>query len=97
MKRNNEGSVNIDMLSVVAVGKTSVLAIQWVLNDWFAFPSHNADGIKQGQDVKSLVLISPKKKLNGISLMNNIKHQLFCGPNAIPMMFVWASDDKEAA
>lgn len=97
VRRNNEGAVNIDMLSVVAVGKTSVLAVQWVLNDWFAFPSHNPDGIKQGRDVKSVVLVSPKKKLNGISMMTNIKHQLFCGNNSIPMMFVWASEDKEAA
>ena len=99
VKRNNEGLVNIDLLSVVAVGKSSVIAVQWVLNDWFAFPSHNIDGIKQGQDVKSLVLISPQKKLKGISLMSNIKHPLYTGASgpAIPMLIVWAENDEESA
>lgn len=99
VKRNNEGKVNIDLLSVVAVGKSSVIAVQWVLNDWFAFPSHNADGIKQGQDVKSLVLVSPQKKLKGISLMSNIKHPLYTGSSgaAIPMVIVWAENDEECA
>ncbi len=99
VQRNNAGEVNINLLSMVAVGQTSVLAMQWVLNDWFAYPPVNADGIKQGRDIKALVLISPQKKLNGISLMGNMKHSLYTGAGgvAMPMMIVWAEEDDLAA
>ena len=98
VKRNNEGEVNIDMLSVVAVGQTSVLAVAWVLDDWFAFPPYNAKGIKQGQDVKALVLVSPRKKLKGISLAANWKNSLYTGAdgNGIPLMILWGSGDEAA-
>lgn len=99
VQKHNKGEVNIDLLSMVAVGDTSVLAIQWVLNDWYAFPSHNPQGVKQGQDVKSLMLVSPVKKLAGISMMNNIKHPLFTGVDgtgAMPMLVLWSSFEKTA-
>ena len=97
VQKHNEGEVNIDLLSLVAVGDTSVLAVQWVLNDWYAFPSHNPRGVKQGQDVKSLMLVSPVRKLAGISMMNNIKHPLFTGVDgteAMPMLVIWSSIEK---
>jgi len=92
VQRNNEGEVNIDMLTVVAVGGTSVLAVEWVINDWFAFPPISASGIKQGQDVKSLILVSPRKKLKGISLAVDWKHPLYTGAkgSALPLMIIWA-------
>ncbi len=99
VQKHNQGEVNIDLLSVVAVGDTSVLAVQWVLNDWYAFPSHNPQGIKQGQDVKSLMLVSPVKKLAGVSMMNNIQHPLFTGVDgtgAMPMLVLWSSFEKTA-
>lgn len=99
VQKHNQGEVNIDLLSLMAVGETSVLAVQWVLNDWFAFPSHNPQGIKQGQDVKSLMLVSPVKKLAGVSMMNNIQHPLFTsvnGTEAMPMLVLWSSFEKTA-
>lgn len=99
VQRHNEGQLNIDLLSLVAVGKTSVLAAQWTLSDWFAFPAYNAEGIKQGQDVKSLVLISPRKKLAGISIGGSLKNPLFSGAGtaALPMLILWGANDEEAA
>lgn len=96
VQRHNEGQVNIDLLCVVAVGKTGVLAVQWTLNDWFAFPPFNPKGIKQGQDVKALLLVSPQKKLAGISMVPNLKHPLFTGANgnAIPMAILWGASDE---
>ena len=45
VKRNNEGKLNIDLLSIVAVGHTSTLAAAWTIEDW-AF--QNQGSIKQG-------------------------------------------------
>ena len=99
VKRNNEGEVNIDMLSVVAVGKSSVLAVQWIINDWYAFPAFDGNGTKQGEDVKTLILVSPRKKLKGLSLVANWKDELFTGAkgNGLPMMIIWGSRDEDAA
>lgn len=99
VQKHNKGEVNIDLLSVLAVGETSVLAVQWVLNDWFAFPSHSPQGIKQGQDVKSLMLVSPVKKIAGVSMANNIQHPLFTGVDgsaAMPMLVLWSNFEKTA-
>lgn len=98
VQKNNAGELNIDMLCVVAVGKTSVLAIQWVLRDWYEFPPVSPGGVKQGQDVKGLVLISPRKKLAGMSLASNLKHHLYTGAGgpALPMLILWGADDEEA-
>ena len=99
VQRHNEGQLNIDLLCVLAVGETSVLATQWTYNDWFAFPPFNAQGIKQGQDVKSLVLISPQKKIAGMSIVPILRQPLFTGAgiDALPMLIIWAADDEEAA
>ena len=96
VKRHNLGELNIDLLCVVAVGQSSVLAVQWTLNDWVAFPAYNAKGTKQGQDVKALMLISPIKKLKGVSMVQNLKHVLFSGARgqALPLMIMWGESEE---
>ena len=97
VQQHNKGEVNIDLLCVVAVGKTSVLAVQWSLNDWVAFPAFNSKGIKQGQDVKALMLVSPLKKLAGVSLLPTLKHGLFSGgQSTMPVMVVWGASEETA-
>ena len=99
VQRHNEGQLNIDMLSVLAVGESGVLATQWTFNDWFAFPPYNAQGIKQGQDVKSLILVSPRKKIAGISIIPILRQPLFTGDriDPLPMLILWGAEDEEAA
>jgi hypothetical protein len=97
VQRHNEGKLNIDLLTVVAVGKTCSLAAKWTIADWFQFPAINSEGIKQGQDVKSLVFIAPRKKLQSISLVDQLKHSLFTGSDMSPMplVMVWCRGDKQ--
>lgn len=99
VQRHNEGQLNIDLLCVLAVGETSVLAVQWTYNDWFAFPPFNAGGVKQGQDVKALVLVSPQKKISGVSMVPILKQPMYTGVgfDAMPMLIIWGADDEEAA
>ncbi|MFT5303250.1 MAG: hypothetical protein ACI87E_002602 [Mariniblastus sp.] len=98
VQQHNKGELNIDLLCVVAVGKTSVLAVRWTLSDWVAFPPYNSQGIKQGQDVKALMLISPTKKLAGASLLPSLKSPLFSGAGgpALPMLVMWSASDENA-
>ena len=98
VKQHNQERVNIDLLSVVAVGKTSVLAVVWTYNDWYAFPPVNQFGVKQGQDVKALLLVAPKRKLAGISMGDSLRHPMFSGAGGaeLPMMIVWGSEDENS-
>ena len=62
---NNDGYLNLNALVVVGVGEGSVLGSLWAMRDW-SFPSLGS--VKQGQDVKALVLISPEKQIKGLPL-----------------------------
>lgn len=62
---NNDGYLNLNALVVVGVGEGSVLGSLWAMRDW-SFPSLGS--VKQGQDVKALVLVSPEKQIKGLPL-----------------------------
>lgn len=94
MKRNNEGELNIEMLSIVAIGKLAVPAVDWCIADWEWQP---VGGRKQGQDVKAILMISPEQKLKGMNMKQSLKSNLFSGRNgATPIAFyaVWSENDE---
>jgi len=70
MQFNNEGKLNINMLSVLAVGDMCPIVTGWVLRDW-SFASRGR--IKQGKDVQSLMLVSPKRKFQAFSMSQMVK------------------------
>lgn len=64
-KENNDGYLNLNALVVVGIGEGCVLGNLWAMRDW-SFPSLGS--VKQGQDVKGLVMISPEKQLKGLAM-----------------------------
>ncbi|MGB7346002.1 MAG: alpha/beta fold hydrolase [Pirellulaceae bacterium] len=64
-KKNDEEELNLNALVVIGVREGCVLATHWAQRDWSFAP---VGAKKRGQDVKALVLISPKKVLKGIAL-----------------------------
>jgi pimeloyl-ACP methyl ester carboxylesterase len=64
VERNDAGELNLNKLCVIGAGMGASVAANWALQDWTAPPL--AIG-KQGQDVKALVLISPRWSYNGLS------------------------------
>lgn len=94
-EKNNEGILNIDLLNVVAVGDSSHLAISWAIADWSWDP---VAGIKQGKDVKSLILFSPTKRFAGSVLKKLAKAPLISGRNsvALPMLIIWGGKSEIA-
>lgn len=95
LEKNNEGVVNIDLLNVVAVGDSSHLAISWAITDWSWEP---AAGIKQGKDVKSLILFSPTKNFAGSDLKKLALQPLVSGRHStpLPMLVVWGGKADNA-
>ncbi len=95
MEKNNLGELNIEMLTIVAVGQIVVPAVQWAWADW-QWPS--LGGLKQGQDVKALMMISPERKFMGLSMTQNLKTNLFTGKGATPIAVyvTWSAKDETA-
>ena len=95
MQFNNEGKLNINMLSVLAVGDMCPIATGWVLYDW-SFASRGR--IKQGKDVQSLILVSPKRKFQTFSMSQMARSPLLSGKNTwhIPTLMIWGSESKSA-
>jgi hypothetical protein len=95
MEKNNLGELNIEMLTLVAIGKANVVAVQWALNDW-RWP--RLGGLKQGQDVKAVMMISPERKLLGLTMTQNLKSDLFTGKGTKPLAvyLAWSAKDETA-
>jgi pimeloyl-ACP methyl ester carboxylesterase len=83
--KNDAGELNLNKLCLVGAGMGANVAVNWALQDWTAPPL--AIG-KQGQDVKALVLISPRWSYSGLSfqgpmrfrpLKENVAWQLIYG------------------
>jgi pimeloyl-ACP methyl ester carboxylesterase len=68
--KNDAGELNLNKLCIVGAGMGASVGVNWALHDWTAPPL--AIG-KQGQDVKALVLISPKWSYNGLSFQAPMK------------------------
>jgi pimeloyl-ACP methyl ester carboxylesterase len=68
--KNDAGELNLNKLCIVGAGMGASVGVNWALRDWTAPPL--AIG-KQGQDVKALVLLSPKWSYNGLSFQAPMK------------------------
>ena len=94
VKKNNAGELNIDMLAVIAIGKTVPLATAWVVQDWSYAPF--SKGIKQGQDVKALIMSSPEKKLGPFATKRVTSSPIFSGSSALPTIVAWGIENERA-
>ncbi len=65
VKKNDAGNLNLNRLSIVGAGLGASVAVNWAAIDW-SFPPLAVG--KQGQDVKALVLVSPKWTYQGLQL-----------------------------
>lgn len=67
---NDKGNLNLNKLCVVGVGMGANVAVLWTARDWAAPPLAVR---KQGQDVKAMVLISPRWNYRGLALVEAMK------------------------
>lgn len=64
-RENNAGRLNLNALSLIGVKEGAIIAAYWASRDW-KIPS--VGRMKQGQDVKGLVYVSPEKNLKGMAM-----------------------------
>ena len=79
---NNAERLNLNALAMVGIGEGAVIAGQWAMRD-LNFPSTGT--IKQGQDVKAMVLVSPRRSHKGVSLEDALNDPLLA---TLPFLIV---------
>ena len=72
MKENNAGKLNIELLCVVGFDMGAVVGLNWINYDW-SVPS--LPTLKQGQDVKAFVLVSPSISHRGATLLQALQNE----------------------
>ncbi|MGI6416239.1 MAG: alpha/beta fold hydrolase [Thermoguttaceae bacterium] len=65
LSKNNAEELNLNKLVIVGSEMGAAVAMVWSAYDW-SLPNYEHAGIKQSQDVKALVLISPKWSYTGL-------------------------------
>lgn len=90
-KENNEGKLNLNALTLVGVREGAIFAANWAIRDW-NFPS--VGRLKQGQDVKGVVMVSPVKIASGVTIDSAIRDPLLL---QLPIMIVAGEESAEAA
>jgi pimeloyl-ACP methyl ester carboxylesterase len=88
--KNDEGKLNLNKLSLIGVGTGASVALLWASADWSAPPL--AVG-KQGQDVKALVLVSPRWKNRGLPIHEALKHRGL--QRQVAMMIMYGAEDAK--
>ncbi len=58
VEKNNKAELNVEMLTVISAEVSTIVAMNWAALDW-NWPM--AGGVKQGQDVKALILLTPQQ------------------------------------
>lgn len=75
VQKNDAEVCNIELMSIVACGATSIPALNWCVVDWSYLPA----AVKQGQDVKAAVLLGPVRSHQTMQINPLLKQPLLTG------------------
>ena len=87
--QHNEGQVNIELLCVVGADMGAAIAAHWAVQDW-SWP--RLPNLKQGQDVRGLVLISPAQRFKNLSTQKALAYTPL---QRMPMMIIYGGKDTD--
>ena len=95
VKKNNDGELNLNRLVLVGSEMGAAVAVEWAAYDW-SLPNYEHAQLKQSQDVKALVLISPKPSFKGLKTGQTINHPALRQRISI-MLLIGANDPRVAS
>ncbi len=73
LEKNNKEELNIEQLCVFGTGFGSIVALNWAAMDWEA---RSLPAYKMGQDVKALILVSPRQSFKGMTTRMALAHPI---------------------
>jgi pimeloyl-ACP methyl ester carboxylesterase len=71
LKKNNKGELNIEKLCVIGSDVSAIVALNWAVYDW---SQQSNVLIKNGQDVKALILLTPVASYKGLTAQQALNH-----------------------
>ena len=71
LAKNNKGELNIEKLCVIGSDVSAIVALNWAVYDW---SQQSNVLIKNGQDVKSLILLTPVSSHKGFTAQQALNH-----------------------
>lgn len=89
--KNDKEEINLNKLSIIGIGLGASIATNWAANDWSVPPL--AVG-KQGQDVKALVMVSPRWKNRGLLMQRAIRQPGV--QRRVALMLIFGRDDRDS-
>lgn len=92
VKKNDEGELNLNKLCLLGSGMGANVATNYAAYDW-SVPTLAQR--KQGQDVKALILTSPKWNANGLPMIRPLKHRDV--REKLSVMIVYGEQDPRAS
>lgn len=87
VQKNDAEVCNIELMSIVTCGATSIPTLNWCIVDWSYLPA----AVKQGQDVKAVVLLGPVRSFQSLQINPIVKHPLLSGaghPQPLELMLI---------
>jgi pimeloyl-ACP methyl ester carboxylesterase len=90
VQQNDVGALNLNKLCVLGSGMGANVAVIWAARDW-AMPPLAVR--KQGQDVKALVLLSPRWNYDGLLLTNAMKFAPI--QRQLAILLAYGAEDRE--
>lgn len=94
VQKNDAEICNIELMSIVTCGATSIPALSWCIVDWSFLPA----AVKQGQDVKAVVLLGPARSHQSMQINPLLKTPLLSGAgHAQPLELMLISGTKSGS
>lgn len=88
---NDAGKLNLNRVSLVGTGLGALVATNFAANDWAA---PKLASVKQGQDVKAIVMISPEWKVNGLEMTRALRQPGV--QREVAVMMHYGQEDRDA-
>ena len=94
VEENNAERLNLECLTVVSFEMSTVVALNWILFDWTmpSFPT-----LKQGQDVKAVVMVSPEQSFRGLNIRPALANNVVRGQLSACLIYGASSPEAESA
>ena len=92
VQQNDVGALNLNKLTVVGSGMGANVALLWTAKDWATPPLPTR---KQGQDVKAIVLLSPRWNFNGLNVAAAMKFPPI--QRQVSVLLAYGSGDRAVA